>query len=350
MIDKRAFLMTLFAGHGWAASPTAHPTTGLRSLGDDPDMLQGATAWLNSPPLTRKDLRGKVVLVDFWTYSCINWRREYPFVRAWAAKYRDLGLVVIGVHTPEFSFEKDIANVKRAVQEIGVSYPVAVDSERRIWRAFRNAYWPALYFIDARGMLRHHQFGEGAYDTSERVIQQLLKETGLTGIPSDLVAPVATGAEAQPDWENLQSPETYLGFGRSHGLVSAGATPNKRRAYEAPPNILLNQWALAGDWTLHDEAALLDKANGRIVFSFHARDLHLVMGPATGRGSIGFKVTIDGKRPGPARGVDVDALGLGVITQHRMYQLIRQPMPIAPRRFEIQFLDPQAEVYAFTFG
>jgi thiol-disulfide isomerase/thioredoxin len=340
----------MLASNVWAASHAANLFTGPRMQRDDPYMLDGATAWFNSPPLTPGDLRGKVVLVDFWTYSCINWRREYPFVRAWASKYRDKGLVVVGVHTPEFSFEKDLGNVKRAVQEIGVEYPVAVDTERRIWRAFENAYWPALYFIDSKGRVRHHQFGEGAYDTSERVIQQLLTEAGASGVPTDLVVADSPGAEAQPDWANLQSPETYLGFGRSQDLISAGAALGKRRAYEAPATLHLNQWALAGDWTLHEEAALLDKADGRIAFAFHARDLHLVMGPGAGRREIGFRVTIDGRRPGPARGVDVDPLGVGVMTEHRMYQLIRQPMPIATRRFEIQFLDPHAEVYAFTFG
>jgi thiol-disulfide isomerase/thioredoxin len=340
--DKRLFLLTLFASAAWGQKD--------RSPRDGADRLDGARAWLNSPPLTGAHLRGKVVLVDFWTYSCINWRREYPYVRDWAVKYRDKGLVVIGVHSPEFTFEKDIANVERAVREIGVKYPVAVDSELAIWRAFDNAYWPALYFIDAGGRLRHHHFGEGDYDASERVIQKLLAEAGATTVPSDLVRPVALGAEAQPDWPNVRSPETYLGYGRSRGLASAGATPNKRRTYQAPANLPLNQWALAGDWTLLEEAAVLDKVNGRIAIQFHARDLHLVMGPALRGKPVQFRVSIDRKPPGAAGGVDVDAQGLGTIDQHRMYQLVRQSKPIEAHRFEIEFLGPGVEAFSFTFG
>lgn len=340
--DKRLFLLTMFSAAAWAQND--------RLLREATEMLNGASAWLNSPPLTGAQLRGKVVLIDFWTYSCINWRREYPYVRDWASKYRDKGLVVIGVHSPEFTFERDIANVERAVREIGVKYPVAIDTEHKVWRAFENAYWPALYFIDAEGRLRHRHFGEGDYDASERVIQQLLAEAGAVAVPGDLVHPLALGAEAPPDWPNLRSSETYVGYGRSHNLVSTGAAPNKRRTYQAPAKLQSNQWALAGDWTLHEEAAVLGVANGRIAFEFHARDLHLVMGPALRGARVQFRVSIDGKPPGPARGVDVDDQGQGTITQHRMYQLIRQPKPITARRFEIEFLARGVEVFSFTFG
>jgi thiol-disulfide isomerase/thioredoxin len=312
--------------------------------------LDGATTWLNSPPLTAAGLRGKVVLVEFWTYSCINWRREYPYVRAWAAKYKDRGLVVIGVHSPEFTFETDLDNVRRAAKDIGANYPIAVDSEHAIWRAFGNAYWPALYFIDAQGRVRHHHHGEGDYDQSERVIQQLLSEAGAIGVEHNLVSVAASGAEASADWEDVRSAENYVGYARTSNFASANAAPNKPRTYEAPARLLLNQWALAGDWTLQDEAAVLNKATGRIVYNFHARDLHLVMGPATRSKPVQFRISIDGKPPGAARGVDVDEQGRGMVSEHRMYQLIRQQRPITDRRFEIEFLDPGVEVFAFTFG
>lgn len=313
--------------------------------------LGHATAWLNSKPLTPAGLREKVILIDFWTYTCINWLRSLSYVRAWAEKYKDHGLVVIGVHAPEFSFEKNIENVRRAVNAMKIDYPVAVDNDHAIWRAFDNEYWPALYFIDAKGQIRHHQFGEGKYNQSERIIQQLLAEAGFGGIGRDLVSVDARGVEATADWGRLKSPENYLGYDRTERFASpGGATLNQRRVYAAPVRLGLNQWALSGDWTVGNEASVLNSANGRIGSRFHARDLHLVMGPAMQGGSIRFRVRIDGEPPGAAHGVDVDEQGNGMVTEPRLYQLIRQPTPIADRLFEIEFLDQGVAVYAFTFG
>jgi thiol-disulfide isomerase/thioredoxin len=313
--------------------------------------LSGATYWLNSEPLTPADLRGKVVLIDFWTYTCINWLRQFPYVRAWAEKYADQGLVVIGIHTPEFAFEHDLANVRREVAELGVDYPVAVDNDYAIWRAFSNHYWPALYFIDAHGQLRHHQFGEGNYEQSERVIQQLLIEAGNTGIGDQLVTVAASGVEAAADWGNLGSPENYVGYDRTRNFSSPGGEIlDESRVYAAPAQLNLNAWALSGNWTMMRQFARLNDANGRIVYRFHARDLHLVMGPATPGTAVRFRVLIDGQAPGAAHGVDVDEQGNGTVTEQRLYQLIRQAGPIVERQFEIEFLDPGVEVYAFTFG
>ncbi len=313
--------------------------------------LASATEWLNSEPLTPAGLRGKVVLIDFWTYTCINWIRTLPYVRAWADKYRDQGLVVIGVHAPEFPFEKDGDNVRRAVKEMGVGYPVAIDNDHAIWRAFNNQYWPALYFVDARGRIRHHQFGEGAYEQSERIIQQLLAEAGQPGRGHDLLVVDAGGVEAAADWGSLGSPENYLGYERTENFSSpSGARPDARRPYTAPTRLRLNQWALSGEWTVGRGAVMLHEANGRIVYRFHARDIHLVMGPATRGPSVRFRVLIDGQPPGAAHGIDVDEQGNGTVTEQRLYQLIRQPMPIADRLFEIEFLDPGVEAFAFTFG
>jgi thiol-disulfide isomerase/thioredoxin len=313
--------------------------------------LDRANEWLNSPPLTAEALRGKVVLVDFWTYTCINWLRTLPYVRAWAEKYRNRGLVVIGVHAPEFAFEKDPNNVRRAVQDMRIDYPVAVDSEHVIWRAFNNAYWPALYFVDAQGRVRHHHFGEGAYEQSEMIIQRLLTDAGVAGIGDDLVAVDARGLEAAADWGSLKSPENYLGHARTQNFASpGGATRDKPRMYQLPAMLRLNEWALSGDWTVKKEAAALDKPNGRIAYRFHARDLHLVMGPAAPGNSVRFRVTIDGQPPGAAHGIDVGEQGDGTVSEQRLYQLIRQPKPIADRQFEIEFLGPGVEVFAFTFG
>ena len=352
MSNKRLFLKIPVA----AAAMISPLSSGLfastqdRSSEDAFPSLSGATEWLNSSPLSAEALRGKVVLVEFWTYSCINWRREYPYVRAWAAKYRDAGLVVIGVHTPEFEFEKDMANVRRAVKDIGIEHPVAVDSNREIWRAFKNGYWPALYFIDAQGRVRHRHHGEGRYDQSERVIQKLLVEAGAAGIGQGLVNLAPTGAEAQPDWANIRSPENYVGYARTQGLASIGAEPDKRRTYDAPRRLRLNQWALVGEWTLQEEAAVLSKGGGRIAYNFHARDLHMVMGSAIRGQSVQIRVSIDGEAPGAAHGVDVDEQGRGIVSEHRMYQLVRQTKPIADRRFEIEFLGSDVEVFSFTFG
>jgi thiol-disulfide isomerase/thioredoxin len=312
--------------------------------------LERANAWLNSPPLTAPALRGKVVVVDFWTYTCINWLRTLPYVRAWHEKYRDQGLVVVGVHAPEFSFEKNIDNVRRSVKDMRIDYPVAVDSEHLIWRAFRNQYWPALYFLDAQGRIRHRQFGEGAYEQSEMVIQMLLAEAGNNGVERDSVSVEGRGLEAAADWRSLKSPENYLGYARTENFASAGAAPDRPRRYDVPERLRLNEWGLSGDWTVKAEAAALNAPNGRVAYRFHARDVHLVMGPAAPGTSVRFRVLIDGQPPGPAHGIDVDEQGYGILAEQRLHQLIRQPKPIVDRLFEIEFLGPGAEVFAFTFG
>lgn len=313
--------------------------------------LHGATAWLNSPSLTSDGLRGKVVVVDFWTYSCINWIRTLPYVRAWAEKYKSQGLVVIGVHSPEFEFEKNVDNIRSVTKEMGIDYPVAIDSNHVIWRAFNNHYWPALYFVDAQGRIRHHKFGEGDYENSEKVIQQLLAEAGHDDISREVVSVEGRGVEASADWNNLKSPENYVGYGRTQNFVSPGGVmPNKSRVYAIPAHVSLNHWAIYGDWTLRKQAAALDKPNGRIAYRFHARDLHLVMGPATREAPVRFRVLIDGQPPGASHGGDIDSQGHGVVTQQRMYQLIRQQKPIVDRLFEIEFLDSGVEAFAFTFG
>ncbi len=327
-----------------------HPAAPLPVEGELPS-LDGATGWLNSPPLTADGLRGKVVLVEFWTYTCINWLRTLPYVRAWAEKYKDQGLVVIGVHTPEFPFEKDVDNVRRAAKELRVEYPIALDTDYAIWGAFSNEYWPALYFADAQGHIRHHHFGEGEYEQSEMIIRQLLAEAGIGRAGHELVSVDAHGVEAAADWGNLQSPENYVGYERTENFASPGGeAPEKRRVYAAPERLRLNQWALSGDWTVEKQAIVLNKANGRITYRFHARDLHLVMGPVVRGTPVRFRVLIDGHGPGAAHGVDVDDQGNGTVTEQRLYQLIRQPKPIADRQFEIEFLDPGAEAFAFTFG
>ena len=313
--------------------------------------LAGATEWLNSPPLSASGLRGKVVLIDVWTYTCINWLRTLPYVRAWAEKYKNQGLVVIGVHSPEFAFEHNVDNVRRQAKDMRVDYPIAIDNDFAIWRAFKNQYWPALYFVDAQGHIRHHQFGEGEYEKSEMVIQQLLAETGIGGIGPELVSVDARGAEAAADWGSLKSPENYVGYERTENFASpGGAVLDKRRVYAAPARLRLNHWALAGDWTVEKQAIVLNKPNGRIAYRFHARDLHLVMGPSARGTSVRFRVLIDGRPPGAAHGIDVDDQGNGTVTEQRLYQLIRQPKPIADRQFEIEFLDSGVEAFAFTFG
>jgi thiol-disulfide isomerase/thioredoxin len=311
----------------------------------------GATAWLNSRALSAVELRGKVVLVDFWTYTCINWRRTLPYLRAWAERYKDHGLVVIGVHTPEFGFEKDIENVRRAAQEQGVGYPIALDSDYAIWRAFSNQYWPALYFIDAQGRIRHHQFGEGNYEQLERVIQQLLSEDGHAVADLPLASVHAHGAEVAADWGSLRSPESYLGYGRLESLASPVELARDRpRAYRTPSQLRLNEWALSGNWTLSEESAAVNSPGGTITYRFHARDVHLVMRPAANGHAVRFRVSIDGRPPGASHGVDIDADGRGTVDAPRMYQLIRQHGPIADRQFEIEFIDPGSQVFVFTFG
>jgi cytochrome c biogenesis protein CcdA/thiol-disulfide isomerase/thioredoxin len=313
--------------------------------------LSGAVEWLNSPPLTPEQLRGKVVLVDFWTYSCINCLRSIPYVRAWAEKYKDQGLVVIGVHAPEFAFEKTVGNVKQAVAKLKIDYPVAVDNDYAIWRAFNNEYWPADYFIDAQGRIRHHFFGEGDYAESEKVIQQLLAEAGKSGLPADVVSVSTTGAEAASDAADVRSPETYIGYDRSENFGSpGGAIVDKPNDYKPGDLRQLNDWGLAGEWTIGGQSAALNKTGGAISFRFHARDLHLVLGPGADGKPVRFRVTIDGAAPGESHGADVNGAGEGVVTDHRLYQLVRQSGPIMDRTFRIEFLDPEVQAYAFTFG
>ena len=306
--------------------------------------FEGATAWLNSEPLGPAELRGRVVLVDFWTFTCINWLRTEPYIRAWSKAYRNDGLLVVGVHTPEFSFEHEIDRIRQAVEERGIDYPVAVDNEYGVWKAFDNHYWPALYFIDRDGRIVDHHFGEGRYEQSERVIQQLL------GVDRELVSVTGTGVEAEADWEHLRSPETYLGYLRTEHFASpGGAESNGRRSYELPEHLRVNHWALGGEWTIDRERAVLEEAGGRIAFRFHARDAHLVLSPGA-RGPIPFRLLLDGEPPGPAHGVDVDADGNGVLRDGRMYQLVRAPDEVRDRTLEVTFLEPGAEAYVFTFG
>ncbi|MFV0332592.1 MAG: cytochrome c biogenesis protein DipZ [Tropicimonas sp.] len=312
--------------------------------------LDGATEWLNSAPLTAEDLKGKVVLIDFWTYSCINCLRAIPYVRAWAEKYADQGLVVIGVHAPEFAFERNIGNVKRAIAKQRIAYPVAVDNGYAIWRAYQNQYWPAHYFIDAEGRIRHHHFGEGGYDESERVIQQLLAEAGQSGVASGIVSVNAAGDEAASDFTVVLSPETYIGYERATNFVSPGGVARDAVKDYAAGDPRRNEWGLTGAWLVGPEHASLEGPEGGVAFRFQARDLHLVLGPGANGAPVRFRVTIDGEAPGEAHGGDIDAAGAGVVTEERLYQLIRQPGEIRDRTFEIRFLDPGARAYAFTFG
>jgi thiol-disulfide isomerase/thioredoxin len=337
------------AGDNSAAPRATQAATRLPVEGVLPS-LAGATQWLNSPPLTAGGLRGNVVLVEFWTYSCINWRRQLAYVRAWAETYRDHGLVVIGVHSPEFDFEKNVDNVRQAAQDMRIGYPIAVDSDHAVWRAFGNDYWPALYFVDGEGRIRHHQFGEGDYEQSEVIIRQLLVEAG-NSVGGELATVDAQGVEVAADWASLKSPENYVGYERSENFASpGGAMSGKRHRYAAPARLRLNHWALSGEWTVEEQAAVLNGSNGRIAYRFHARDLHLVMGPAAPGTSVRFRVLIDGQKPGAAHGIDIDEQGNGILAEQRLYQLIRQPKPIADRQVEIEFLDPGAEAFVFTFG
>jgi hypothetical protein len=312
--------------------------------------LGRATGWLNSPPLSATNLLAKVVLVQFGTYTCINWLRTLPYVRAWDQKYRQ-GLVVIGVHTPEFAFEKNLENVRRALQQMKIDYPIAIDNDYAIWRAFNNRYWPALYFIDARGRLREHHFGEGEYERSEKAIRGLLAETGVTGDDKGVVPIAASGFELQADWRNVKSPEIYVGYARTETFSSpGGAALARRRIYAAPTRLELNQWALTGEWTMANQGTVLNRAGGRLVCRFHARDVHLVMGPLRQERPVRFRVSMDGQPPGPAHGLDVDDSGSGTVVEQRLYQLVRQPGPIVDRTFQIEFLDADVEAFAFTFG
>jgi thiol-disulfide isomerase/thioredoxin len=356
-LDRRRFLANAvitigaaglsIAGCAYAESPAA---VRLLSEGELPQ-LSGATGWLNSQPLTARGLRGSVVLVNFWTFSCINSIRVLPYLRAWATKYKNQGLVVIGVQAPEFEFEKNVDNVRWAVKDRMIDYPVAIDNDLAVWRAFGNNYWPALYFVDARGHIRHHQFGEGEYEQSEMVIQQLLADAGAQGVGHELAKVEGVGIEAAPDWANLRSPESYVGYEQAANFASPGGEArDKRHVYIDPSILKVNHWALSGDWTTKRQFASLDEPNGRITYRFHARDLHLIMGPSTPGAAVRFCVTIDGQPPGVSHGVDVDGLGNGTVTHQRLYQLIRQPQAIVDRQFEIEFLDSGVEAYDFTFG
>jgi cytochrome c biogenesis protein CcdA/thiol-disulfide isomerase/thioredoxin len=314
--------------------------------------LSGAVSWLNSPPLSLKDLRGKVVLVDFWTYSCINCLRTLPYIRAWAEKYKDHGLVVVGVHTPEFAFEKDVDNVRRAVGDLGVGYPVALDNDYAIWNSFDNSAWPAHYLIDANGRIREHHFGEGHYAETEQTIQALLEESGNQDVPSGLVDPKAQGSSLVADFDDIDSPETYVGYERAFGLDSPGGpVRDVSHEYDAPREGLpQNAWGFEGIWTVGPEKAVLDKAPGGLVYRFHARDLHLVLGPGTDGTPVRFRVSVDGVPPGDNHGVDINAQGEGSVSERRLYQLVRQSHEVKDRTFEIEFLDPGVQAYAFTFG
>jgi cytochrome c biogenesis protein CcdA/thiol-disulfide isomerase/thioredoxin len=351
LLDKlRPNQKTAMAGSSMMqARPSGQAPTDL-PLEDLEPSLSGAQEWLNSPPLTIAALKGKVVLVDFWTYSCINCLRSIPYVRAWADKYRDHGLVVIGVHAPEFAFERNVANVKNAIATLKIGYPVAIDNDFKIWRSFENQYWPAHYFIDANGKVRHHHFGEGEYEESERVIQKLLADAGNANVPVGEVAVKASGAEAASARTDVDSPETYLGSDRIDRFISpGGVVQDKSHGYSAgEPR--LNDWSLTGRWTVGGERSQLDEADGSIVYRFHARDLHLVLGPSVEGSNIRFRITIDGKPPGDAHGMDTDAGGNGAVTNQRLYQLIRAPGAVVDRTFEIRFLDPGVQAYAFTFG
>jgi thiol-disulfide isomerase/thioredoxin len=311
----------------------------------------GATGWLNSEPLTPEGLRGRVVLVDFWTYTCVNWLRTLPYVRAWAAKYADQGLTTIGVHTPEFDFERDTDNVIAQARALRVPYPIAVDSDYGVWRAFANHYWPAVYIADPQGRIRYHHFGEGEYAMTEMVLQQLLLEAGAAGVDTDLVSVDPVGPEVAADYRTLRSPETYLGYGQATGLASPdGLRADQSHDYSPATGLRLNQWAPAGSWSISRRAATATGPNARLAYRFQARDVNLVMGPASRGTSIPFRVSLDGEPATGAPGADVDADGHGRLTDQRLYQLIRQPAPITERVFEIEFLDPGAELFCFTFG
>jgi len=313
--------------------------------------FDGATEWLNSHPLIGEELRGRVALVQFGTYSCINWIRTLPYVRAWAQKYEEAGLAVIGVQTPEFQFEREVAGVRRALGDMDIEYPVAVDNDYAVWSAFENHYWPALYLADAQGRIRYHHFGEGNYAETELAVQQLLSEAGATGINTEVVSVVPEGVEVAADWETLESPEKYLGNQRTEGFASPGdVVADEPHVYTFPDSLRHNTWALSGDWTIGGQAARLNAPGGRIACAFHSRDLHLIMRPAVPGSPVRFQVLVDGGLPGAARGLDVDQAGGGVLREGQLYNLIREASPVTTRRFEIEFLDAGAEVYSFTFG
>jgi|SRR5580704_4739211 thiol-disulfide isomerase/thioredoxin len=340
---------TFFTANAAGPQPVPAGNPARDDQGSLPD-LGGAIGWLNSPSLNTKSLRGKVVLVNFWTYSCINSLRELPYMKGWAAKYKDAGLIVIGVHAPEFGFEKDRANVENAVRELNITYPVAIDSNHAIWDGFNNEYWPADYIIDGRGRVRYHHFGEGEYDRSERVIQELLKENGATGLDESLLTISADGAEAPPGRDE-QSPETYVGYRQAQRFASRErVAQDSRKTYSPPESPSLNQWGLGGSWNIGGESAVLEEAPGKIVFRFHSRDLHMVLGPAKNGKPVRFVVKLDGSAPGGDAGVDSAPDRAGAVREPRLYQLIRQKGPIQDHTFEIEFLDPGVQAFSFTFG
>jgi len=324
--------------------------TNMQIIQNELTPLKSAGEWINSKPLGPSDLKRKVVVIQFWTYSCINWIRTLPYVRAWSEKYKEKGLVVIGVHTPEFYFEKNTDNVRRAVKDMKIDFPVAIDNNQEVWNGFGNHYWPALYFIDAHGQIRHTQFGEGDYDQAEKVIQLLLVEAGAHDVAENVVAVNPQGVEAGADWRNLKSLENYLGYERTENFTSPGKLYDKSYTYKPPLQLKLNQWALSGDWTLQKYSVMLNEPQGRIIYRFQARDLHMVMGPALPGTIIRFRVRIDGKSPGKDCGIDVDENGYGSLTGQRLYQLIRFSGIISEHEFEIEFLDQGAEAFSVTFG
>jgi len=347
----RTFVMALGSAAASLAIATGDAAAASLAVEGTLPTLAGATEWINSAPLTPESLRGKVVLVNVWTYSCINSLRPMPYLRAWADKYKDAGLVVVGVHSPEFEFEKRSANVHWATKTYHVEFPVAVDSNFGVWRAFDNSAWPAFYFIDAQGRIRHHAIGEGQYDKAEQVIQELLAEAGRTGVPTGLVTPQGQGVEAAPGDKPWRSQETYLGHARAEGFSSpGGAVRDRAHAYQGAKLGRVDRWALTGEWTVERERAVLARPGGRIAYRFHARDLHLVAGPADEGKPVRFRVLVDGKPPLADHGSDTDAEGYGTLTGHRLYQLVRQAKGAAERLFEIEFLDPGAQAYVFTFG
>jgi len=342
--------MSTQTGQGQAARHQGVAAADLPVEGMMPS-FDGANGWLNSQPLTPVGLRGHVVVVQFWTYTCINWLRTQAYYRAWSQRYRDQGLVAIGVHTPEFKFEHDLDNVRWAVQARMIDYPIAIDNDFEVWHSFANHYWPALYFVDAQGRIRHHRFGEGDYERSEMVIRQLLADGGVADLRPGLALVEPNGDEVQADWENLGSPESYLGYDQATGFdAGGGAAWDEPHAYTAPADLRPNHWGLTGNWTVRSDASALESPNGRVAYQFHARDVNLVMGPARKGVTVRFRVLLDGESAAAAHGVDVDADGNGTLVQQRMYQLIRQPGPISDRRFEIEFLDGGAEAFCFTFG
>ncbi len=347
--SRRGFLRTAAA---IVAAPVPSTSTSRVALTDEGSMpdLGGAIGWLNSAPLNARSLRGKVVLVDFWTYTCINSLRPLPYVKSWAAKYEDAGLVVIGAHTPEFSFEKEPINVEIASRDLKITYPVAIDSDYRIWESFNNQYWPAEYIIDAKGRIRYHHFGEGEYDESERVIQQLLKENGAEGLDGSTVSVSADGVEAAPS-RDVGSPETYIGYRRVERFASPGRLAHDSpKTYGPPTRLSLNRWGLNGSWNVGAESAVVQGASGAIVLRFHSRDLHMVLSAAKNGAPVRFQVKLDGAAPGDDCGADSDSEGMGAIREPRLYQLIRQKSQVEDRTFEIEFLDPGAQAFVFTFG